>query len=153
IGRGVRRYAVKGIACGLYYSSAVRLLKAWGNGWELSTNGDRPWIRRRRSGTVTILVYHRVNDERDPFFPATPIRAFTQQREYVAGQFGVSRLEDAAEAIVQERVPAAAVVVTFDDGYMDNYVNAFPVLKRLGIPATIFLATDAIGTGRVLWHD
>jgi peptidoglycan/xylan/chitin deacetylase (PgdA/CDA1 family) len=50
-------------------------------------------------------------------------------------------------------IPDNSIVITFDDGYIDNYLNAFPILKEFSIPATIFLATDAIETGRVLWHD
>jgi peptidoglycan/xylan/chitin deacetylase (PgdA/CDA1 family) len=50
-------------------------------------------------------------------------------------------------------VPDNLIVITFDDGYRDNYTNAFPILKELSIPATIFLATDGIGSGGILWHD
>ena len=50
-------------------------------------------------------------------------------------------------------MPDDAVVVTFDDGYADNYIHAFPILKRLSIPATIFFANGCYWDGRVLWHD
>jgi peptidoglycan/xylan/chitin deacetylase (PgdA/CDA1 family) len=43
--------------------------------------------------------------------------------------------------------------VTFDDGYRDVYTNAFPLLKRKGIPATVFTVTDLVGTDRLLLHD
>jgi peptidoglycan/xylan/chitin deacetylase (PgdA/CDA1 family) len=42
-------------------------------------------------------------------------------------------------------------VVTFDDGWRDNYTNAWPILKEYDIPATIFLPTDFIGTGELFW--
>jgi peptidoglycan/xylan/chitin deacetylase (PgdA/CDA1 family) len=50
-------------------------------------------------------------------------------------------------------LPDNALAITLDDGYRDNYLHAFPILQRYSIPATIFLATSAIGSDRQLWHD
>jgi peptidoglycan/xylan/chitin deacetylase (PgdA/CDA1 family) len=78
---------------------------------------------------------------------------FETQMTYLATHCNVLSLDEAVERIKAQDVPDGTVVVTFDDGYADNYIHAFPILKRLSIPATIFLPTDVIGTGRVLWHD
>jgi peptidoglycan/xylan/chitin deacetylase (PgdA/CDA1 family) len=112
-----------------------------------------PFVRKRRSGSIQILVYHRVNDENDPFFSGIPIHIFNRQMEYVASNFNVIPLEEAVERLTKRDIPDNALVVTFDDGYRDNYVNAFPILRDLSIPATIFLATDSIDSQKMLWHD
>ncbi|MBF0620137.1 MAG: polysaccharide deacetylase family protein, partial [Candidatus Omnitrophica bacterium] len=46
------------------------------------------------------------------------------------------------------------VVITFDDGYLDNYEKAYPVLKKYGFPAVIFVGVDNVGTkGRMTWDQ
>jgi peptidoglycan/xylan/chitin deacetylase (PgdA/CDA1 family) len=112
-----------------------------------------PFVRRRCSRNVQILTYHRVNDERDPFFPAIPSAVFATQMEYLASHFSVCSLTEAVERLRTGDVPDNTVVITFDDGYRDNYIYAFPILRKFCIPATIFLATSSIGSGAILWHD
>jgi peptidoglycan/xylan/chitin deacetylase (PgdA/CDA1 family) len=94
-----------------------------------------------------------VNNEYDPIFPATPVDMFVEQMEYLAENYHALSLEDAVGRLICADVPDNAIVITFDDGYRDNYLNAFPVLRHLSIPATVFLATGAIGSEEVLWHD
>jgi len=53
----------------------------------------------------------------------------------------------------QKKLPPRAVVITFDDGYRDNYTYAFPVLKKYNIPATIFLIVDSVGEPDKLTWD
>ena len=112
-----------------------------------------PFLRRRRSGNVQILVYHRVKREPDSFLPAMRLATFERQMECLARRFHVVDLTEALEAISRESVPDNAVVITFDDGYRDNFDVAWPVLSGLALPATVFLATGVIGTQRILWHD
>ena len=112
-----------------------------------------PFVKRRRSKSAQILVYHRVNDENDPIFPGVPIRAFAEQMEYVAEHYTVCSLDETVERIRSDDVLDKLLTITFDDGYRDNYTHAFPILNRIGLPATIFLASDAIDSGRMLWHD
>jgi peptidoglycan/xylan/chitin deacetylase (PgdA/CDA1 family) len=112
-----------------------------------------PFVRRRRYGNVQILVYHRVAHRQDSFLPSIPLPVFEKQMECLARHFHVLELSEAVCALEQENVPRNAVVVTFDDGYLDNFEVAYPVLTALSLPATIFLTTGVIGTDRILWHD
>jgi peptidoglycan/xylan/chitin deacetylase (PgdA/CDA1 family) len=73
--------------------------------------------------------------------------------EALRRRFEVLPLEELAERARSRKLPRNAVAVTFDDGYRDNYTNAFPLLRELGLPATIFLTTDALDRGGLLWHD
>jgi peptidoglycan/xylan/chitin deacetylase (PgdA/CDA1 family) len=106
-----------------------------------------------REPRFPILSYHRVNDERDPFFPSLPTEVFERQMAFVADTYVVLPLEELVERMDRDRVPRNALAITFDDGFRDNLTHAAPVLARYGLPATVFLATGVIGTGEALWFD
>jgi peptidoglycan/xylan/chitin deacetylase (PgdA/CDA1 family) len=148
---------LKIIALVIFYSRLSAWINHFVNGHQPKTDSDGkllfPFVKKRQSRNVQILVYHRVNDEHDSFFPATPTGVFAKQMDYLASNFNVLSLEDAVERMRINDIPDSAVVITFDDGYKDNYLNAFPILKRLSISATIFLTTEIIGSEKVIWHD
>jgi peptidoglycan/xylan/chitin deacetylase (PgdA/CDA1 family) len=112
-----------------------------------------PFVRRRRARRLQILVYHRVNDERDAYWPATPVRDFRAHMEHLASHCAVLPLDAAVTLLAAGELPDNAVCVTFDDGYRDTYLHAWPILARLSLPATVFLATSPLDTGQRLWHD
>jgi CelD/BcsL family acetyltransferase involved in cellulose biosynthesis/peptidoglycan/xylan/chitin deacetylase (PgdA/CDA1 family) len=109
--------------------------------------------RCREAPVLHILMFHRVNDDSDPFFHALPSRLFRAQMEYIARNFRVVSLDDLWRANHPENGCKYSVALTFDDGYRDNYLHAFPILRELGLPATIFLATGYIESGESPWHD
>ena len=116
----------------------------------------KPWyrsIQRRRPGPICqILIFHRVNDDRDPFLGATPVSEFRAQIGYLAKNFPLVTLDQVASGEFSQRHDYC-VAITFDDGYRDNLLHALPVLRELGVPATIFLATGYIETGELPWYD
>jgi peptidoglycan/xylan/chitin deacetylase (PgdA/CDA1 family) len=141
----------------LHWSGLLVLARPWVNRARLRVDAAGriafPLIRWRKDRNAQILIYHRVNDDRDPYFGGVPIRDFDRQMAYIASRFHVLALSDLVARLAARTLPDNALAVTFDDGYRDNYVHAFPVLQRHSIPATIFLATSAIGSSRQLWHD
>jgi peptidoglycan/xylan/chitin deacetylase (PgdA/CDA1 family) len=108
-------------------------------------------VGRRR---VPILIYHRVNNERDPYFPSLPTAVFERHMAYVARAYRVLPLDEVVERLARgESLPPNALAMTFDDGYRDNLTHAAPILARHRLPATVFLATGFIGTPEVPWFD
>jgi peptidoglycan/xylan/chitin deacetylase (PgdA/CDA1 family)/CelD/BcsL family acetyltransferase involved in cellulose biosynthesis len=110
-------------------------------------------LRQRRAPICQILIYHRVNDDNDPFLAASPVGIFQMQMEYIAKHFQVISLDKLASREWARGDEKFYLAVTFDDGYRDNYLNAFPILKRLSIPATIFLTTGCIEKSTLPWYD
>jgi peptidoglycan/xylan/chitin deacetylase (PgdA/CDA1 family) len=79
---------------------------------------------------------------------------FETQIKYICQTHRVISLDELAECIIKNRyLPDKSIIITFDDGYKDNYLKAFPILKKYGAPATIFLTTDYIDSGKLLWWD
>jgi peptidoglycan/xylan/chitin deacetylase (PgdA/CDA1 family) len=118
-------------------------------------------LRRLKQDELPILAYHRVCDIADesafPFDPelvSASIAAFGWQMAYLKERYQPVTFQVLLDALDgKTALPERPLIVTFDDGYDDNYYNAFPVLRSLGIPATIFVTTGYIGSGRPFWFD
>jgi peptidoglycan/xylan/chitin deacetylase (PgdA/CDA1 family) len=91
-----------------------------------------------------IFTYHSISDGPPPLAIAPAL--FAEQMEWLKANARVVRLADVVAALVdQQPLPDRAVALTFDDGYRDFHVKAFPVLKRFRFAATVFLPTDHCG--------
>ena len=96
---------------------------------------------------VPVLMYHHVSPS--PGLVTVSPETFEAHMAGIA-HAGYSALS--AEAFAgfmrgERAVPAKSVLITFDDGYLDNYVHAWPLLKRHGLRAMIFAVTGWIGEG------
>ncbi len=109
---------------------------------------------------LRILAYHRVVAQPwddfafdEEIISATP-EAFEAQMKFAKKNFEVVSFRDleACERLGHDW-PKRALIVTFDDGYRDNYTDAWPILRELNLPATIFLATGHIGQSKLFWWD
>jgi len=119
-------------------------------------------FKQRQSGAseVMILGYHRivadvVQAERDAIYGLiTSAETFQRHLELVREEYDVLPLDEAVKILRGERRATRPVAaITFDDGYRDLYDEALPVLKRLSMPATVFVPTAYIGTNKLLDHD
>lgn len=114
-----------------YYSGLVKLLL---------------WWKHRSGRSLTILNYHRAVGEH-----------LQGQMRYLRQQYRVLHLEDALEELytpekrsrVRDQRPL--LVLTFDDGYLDNYTTAFPLARELRMPITIFLIPGYLDSGACFW--
>jgi peptidoglycan/xylan/chitin deacetylase (PgdA/CDA1 family) len=95
--------------------------------------------------TVPILTYHSINYNKGMLFVAP--ENFEKQMSYIKREnYKVISLDELVEGILnKKKFPHKTLVITFDDGYKDNFTYAYPTLNRYGFPATIFLTSNDIG--------
>ncbi len=100
----------------------------------------------RANFETPILMYHEVGDRWDGSTTSVSAAAFKRQMEFLrVHRYRVISLTDFLKELKTDRkISFKTVVVTFDDGYLDNFKNAFPILKQLDLPATIFMITENI---------
>ena len=104
-------------------------------------------------GRLSVLIFHRVLPRPDPLFPDVPDTVdFERQMRWATSMFNVLPLSAAIDRLYAGTLPSRALAVTFDDGYADNEELAAPILKRLGMSATFFVATGFLGGG-CMWND
>jgi peptidoglycan/xylan/chitin deacetylase (PgdA/CDA1 family) len=124
-------------------------------------SGARHWLNRANPAELPFIAgYHRVvtnfEDASRRTIPSMLIsaRTFEKHLDWLGRRFNFVSLDDVGLHLANERQfkrPSAAI--TFDDGYADIYHNAFPILKRKGIPAAVFIVTDLAGTSNVQIYD
>ena len=113
---------------------------------------------RLRSPWLPVLTYHRIA-KADPatrfddgVIDATP-EMFDRQLSLLRRWFNVLGMEDVFAFRAGKSLPKNPVLITFDDGYKDNFQAALPILQRHGLKATFFVATDYIDQRRLFWWD
>jgi peptidoglycan/xylan/chitin deacetylase (PgdA/CDA1 family) len=107
----------------------------------------------RRPNTLRVLMYHKITDTA-PNSIAVSVTSFAEQQRFLRDYYAVVSLEQVRRWFFQnEPLPARAVLLTFDDGYRDNLLNAYPILARYGHPAVLFVPTSFVGSTRPLPHD
>jgi peptidoglycan/xylan/chitin deacetylase (PgdA/CDA1 family) len=109
--------------------------------------------RRLLSDRAVIALFHRVDDA----LAGNPITCTTSEfRSYCSffqRYFTVVSLEDLLGRLRRRESVGGCLAITFDDGYVDNAETAAPELKRRGLPAAFFVATNFIESNHVPWWD
>ena len=119
------------------------------------------WIRHaadilgtRLDPGIPVLLYHRVADlPFDPQWLAVRPEHFEQQMRVLREKFFPLSLRQLLDALAVGKIPRRAVMVTFDDGYADNFLQAKPILEKFDIPSAIFITTGNLGGKSEFWWD
>lgn len=112
----------------------------------------RNWIRRlRRRYPITILTHHLVSDR--PHRMAIRTESFLGQVRFLQRHYRIVSLTEAVELLKSGRVESPTAVITFDDGYADNFVGLRAVAEETGIPVTLFVSTEQIEKQKEFQHD
>ena len=109
-------------------------------------------FRLANRGRVLILTYHRFSREPDALTTSAATRD-EQLRDLTARYTLVPLSRVAAHSAGRDVLPARAACVTIDDGFADAYEIAFPLLRRHGAPATLFVITDFLDGRGWMWTD
>lgn len=106
---------------------------------------------------LIVLTYHRIGDPMKTPYDSGVFSATADELDehitHLKKRFHMVTPEEAVVIACGAGPTQASVLITFDDGYLDNYEEAFPVLKSQGVSAMFFLATGFVGSRRVPWWD
>ena len=125
--------------------------------FDLGVLGAIHALRNRK--TLTVTMFHRVIAETDERFPgAHPEYTLTPEEfefclTFFELHYNVVSLDDVFDALNSGKPLGRALLITFDDGWRDNRDYALPLLARAGLPATLFVATEFVGSRRAFWQE
>lgn len=103
---------------------------------------------------IIVLNYHKIDFYNNPL-SVTPTEFEQQMSYFKTYNFHVVSLDQIYDYLQNgTQLPTKPVAITFDDGYLDNYTYAFPILQKYGYPATIFAITSLVGKkGYITWEQ
>ena len=111
--------------------------------------------RRRSRQYAKILLYHSVAPVESGFTRGIDVtihpETIARQLDYLMQYYHVVPLQELVKRLQAGRPVGGCVVITFDDGFADNYEWAWPLLRQRGLPVTIFVTADAIDNAALLW--
>lgn len=115
----------------------------------------RKQYHRTLFGQGAVLLYHRVGSpESDPQLLYVSARHFDEQIGWLKKNYHILSLEEWAELKKQnKRFPKNSILISFDDGYADNLLEALPILEKHQVPAVFYICTGNIGSTREFWWD
>jgi peptidoglycan/xylan/chitin deacetylase (PgdA/CDA1 family) len=143
------------LGAGVHHSGALSVLRALSRRYEFvpAKDGKAHLLRRTKRAKFALLCYHRVGIGGIPLFSELLPELFEAQMRYLRRFYRILSLDELCEELRSGRGTVGGVAVTFDDGYVDLFTHAMPVLERYRIPATIYLPVASIETGEVPWYD
>lgn len=105
--------------------------------------------------SLTVVMYHYVRElahSRYPRIKGLTVEAFEEQLEYMAKYYTFVTIAQLLSSLsdLDSSLPSNAVILTFDDGYIDHYTNVFPILESKGIQGFFFPVSASTDDGRVL---
>lgn len=125
--------------------------------WFVEYGGIYRLVRYRNRNRLLVLTYHGVLADTNGSFlnrNCVSVEMFRRQIEFLRHNYRLLSLEQAIEGIERDALPPYSALVTFDDGYRNNYELAYPVLKAADVPAAIFVTTGMLDRpGDVAWVE
>jgi peptidoglycan/xylan/chitin deacetylase (PgdA/CDA1 family) len=121
--------------------------------WVSRTKALLARVHARLGSRAAVLMYHRIATcDIDSWNLCVSPKHFDQHLQVLRRSYHVSSLTQLA-CELRDRRKKKVIAITFDDGYADNLYAAAPALERYDAPATFFLTSGAVGTGREFWWD
>ena len=116
------------------------------------------FVRTAKNDCLLVLNYHRLYEQSlrtqfDVNVFEHSADVFEQHLKFIKSNFTVVSENDVLQMVTSHKINDRCALVTFDDGYIDNYTVAYPLLKTYDIPAVFFIPTESINERRIGWWD
>lgn len=117
----------------------------------LEVSGGLKFLRWYNRFIPQVLMYHRIIDQ--PFISGLAPAEFERQIAYIAKHFRVVAMDELMNEINHNTIKPHSIALTFDDGHGDFYENAWPILKKYQVPASLYITTGFVNGDLWLWPD